>query len=168
MNKSYELTTIKDIFDKVPIDRIETLFAELLVGMEQAAFVRGSASDDFVKSCVEFPSTITWVDDGKGDVSAHFHLKDDGPAFLTIKSEMVERSARMGARLTEHRFKLDAPGDLNAKNSSKPVDTKEEMGGDLNDSSSSYNRGYNQALADMRHWLACRYADRTLPESLHE
>ena len=73
---SYQLATIKDIFDKVPSDRIRDCMEELGVLLSQAAATR-----DLFVACAEeiglplesaqpkLPEYFTWVDDGKGDLS---------------------------------------------------------------------------------------------------
>lgn len=83
----YELRTIKDIFDRVPIDRVDTLFKELRVLMEQAAFVRGVA--EISEGAVLFPDCITWLDDGKGEVVASFGADCSNKDFLTIKATLA-------------------------------------------------------------------------------
>lgn len=75
---SYQLATIKDIFDKVPTDRIRDCMGELGVLLSQAA-----ASRDLFAACAEelglsresaepkLPEFFTWVDDGKGELTFH-------------------------------------------------------------------------------------------------
>lgn len=84
--KEYKLTTIKDIFDQVPIDRLDTLFAELKQVMEQCALVRGSS----VVNHVVFPESITWVDDGKGEVEVRIHTLGKDEFVGSIKSTVRE------------------------------------------------------------------------------
>lgn len=84
--KTYKLTTIKDIFDSVPVDRLGVLFDEIRVLMEQCAFIRGG---DGV-SAVVFPETITWVDDGKGEVTINAHELNTGKRILSLKSKVRE------------------------------------------------------------------------------
>lgn len=73
---TYELATIKDIFDKVPTDRIRDCVHELGVLISQAAATR----DLFMAIAEEsglnpqgvipkLPEFFTWIDDGKGDLS---------------------------------------------------------------------------------------------------
>lgn len=73
---SYQLATIKDIFDKVPADRIRNCMEELGVLLSQAAATR-----DLFTACAEelglppesaepkLPEFFTWVDDGNGDLT---------------------------------------------------------------------------------------------------
>jgi hypothetical protein len=71
MNKEYELVTIKDIFDKVPTDRIEDCMKELTQVLMQSkqskAFTDSLLSDvglaDLYSISLE---RIVWKDDGEG------------------------------------------------------------------------------------------------------
>lgn len=72
MAKTYEIRTLKDIFDKVPADRWDTLFAEI-----QAMFRQADAMRDItnligesigVDEPGEFDELIIWKDDGNGDL----------------------------------------------------------------------------------------------------
>jgi len=75
----YEITTLKDIFDKVPADRIKACLHELAIAMEQTKAMRDllnaagnaihedSGDIDFV-----WPEKTTWVDDGKGEIDLKF------------------------------------------------------------------------------------------------
>lgn len=80
----YELTTLKDVFDKVPADRIETCLHELASAMEhtkaQAVLLSQIAeqitgvADSVV---IQWPETSTWIDDDKGMLTLRFST-DDG------------------------------------------------------------------------------------------
>jgi len=86
----YELTTLKDIFDKLPANRIKPCLHELAVAMEQAKAMRellnaaGNAiSCDSVDIDFSWPETMTWIDDGKGTIdrlvmlfTCHYGLHD--------------------------------------------------------------------------------------------
>lgn len=77
MSNTYELASIKDIFDRVPSDRIQDCCRELGLMLAQAKVMQENAvgflgllgveaSDD---ALVRIPDTFRWVDDGKGDVT---------------------------------------------------------------------------------------------------
>jgi len=80
---TYELATIKDIFDKVPPDRIRDCMHELGVLLSQAAATRdlfmavaegaGLNPEGVIPKLPEF---FTWVDDGKGDLSLRVLAKE--------------------------------------------------------------------------------------------
>ncbi len=79
MLMEYEITTLKDVFDKLPADRIKPCLHELAIAMEQAKAMRellnatgkaiaGASVDvDFL-----WPETSTWIDDGKGTIDLKF------------------------------------------------------------------------------------------------
>lgn len=78
---TYEISTLRDVFDKVPADRIVDCLTELAVGMERAkkmhnlwqASTGGSGG-------IEWPETITWVDDGAGQLELRYG--GDGGTFV--------------------------------------------------------------------------------------
>ncbi len=76
----YKLTTIKDIFDKVPADRIETCCKELGAGLAQTAAMRDFAIElgkaNGIDPNGEMPDEFTWIDDGKGDIVTELHAHE--------------------------------------------------------------------------------------------
>lgn len=79
----YQLTTLKDVFDKVPADRIKVCLHELAVAMRQAkamAELLGATTSALagqeVGCAVQWPETSTWIDDGKGTLDLKFHGED--------------------------------------------------------------------------------------------
>lgn len=75
MTNSYELTTIRDIFDKVPADRIPDCCRELGTllaqskGLAELIQCTGDAIGiDEAQRLMKMPETFTWVDDGKGEI----------------------------------------------------------------------------------------------------
>ena len=86
MSKTYEITTLQDIFDKVPADKIRECCAELgeLLAATKAtaemmhaiASDAGVAMPGFGES---FPLTypLKWIDDGKGEVATRFTVDGD-------------------------------------------------------------------------------------------
>ena len=75
----YQLTTIKDIFDKVPADRIKTCMDELAIAMQQAKsmsklleFGLAEVSGQKVEDIVQWPETSVWIDDGKGTIDTEY------------------------------------------------------------------------------------------------
>lgn len=91
----YELTTLRDVFEKVPADRIDECLSELAIAMKQAKAMQEllsevgkavSGSDD-VAAMLEWPEPATWIDDGKGEIELNFHKagKEDQGIVLTTK-----------------------------------------------------------------------------------
>ena len=75
----YEITTLKDVFDKVPADRIKSCLHELAIAMEQAKAIHellntvGKAvAGDSVDVNLSWPETTTWIDNGKGTIDLRF------------------------------------------------------------------------------------------------
>lgn len=94
MEKKYELRTIKDIFDKVPADRIEDCLAELTVIMVQAKHLEaamceaaGAVTGNKPDKAFEWPETSTWIDDGKGELTARVVTKDN-EEILKVKTKI--------------------------------------------------------------------------------
>jgi len=69
MNKEYKLTTIKDIFDKVPASRILECCNELGTVLTQAKelqeITRGIGDLQGVDGSLVCDEEFTWVDDGE-------------------------------------------------------------------------------------------------------
>jgi len=93
MNK-YNISTIKDIFDKVPADRIEDCCRELGALLTQSARMRDligamAASDGLevdMSTAMVMPDSIEWVDDGAG--SLELHINCEGEELFSLKTDM--------------------------------------------------------------------------------
>lgn len=90
----YELTTIKDIFDKVPVDRIEACLDELAKIIIQSKHLNNSMCEavnlingNKPDNAITWPDMITWIDDGKGELIARV-LTDDNDELLKIKTKI--------------------------------------------------------------------------------
>jgi len=101
MSEEYKLVTIKDIFEKVPADRIKDCMDELSVLLTQAKSMQGliNACGDAVsgeENSVETicPETFTWMDDGNGEVVSNFNMSspegDHGVISLKTSLEISE------------------------------------------------------------------------------
>jgi len=84
----YQLITIKDIFDKVPADRIKTCMDELAVAMQQVKemsalleFGLAEVSGQKVEDIVQWPETSVWIDDGKGTIDTEYVYEDGSHLF---------------------------------------------------------------------------------------
>jgi hypothetical protein len=95
----YELTTIKDVFDNVPVDKIELCLKELAAGIiqaksmnnimcEVAAGVLGEKPD----AAIEWPETCTWIDDEKGEIDLSFVDEDGAGIELKTTINTIEES----------------------------------------------------------------------------
>lgn len=94
MNKSYEISTIKDVFNKVPTDRIRDCLNELGVLLSQAAAMRDMIKSVADATGVEYtddqiaqlPDVFTWEDDGKGELSLNIGSRDEHGEFTSLAS----------------------------------------------------------------------------------
>jgi hypothetical protein len=94
--KTYELTTLNDVVNKVPADRIRICFDELATAfiaiaamrdaMQVSAAALGLGLVD-ISSAIKLPESHTWMDDGLGNVSVHCHDGEGAELFgIDIKS----------------------------------------------------------------------------------
>lgn len=89
--QQYELTTIRDIFEKVPVERIADCCKEIgqaliqsryqLQLVQAAAVALGEEID--MAEALRFPDSITWTDDGKGEIETGV-ADGDGAQLLSI------------------------------------------------------------------------------------
>lgn len=83
MSNTYEISTIKDIFDKIPEDKIDVCMNELRVMIKQAHAMDELMNAAFnvvtesAKIKTEFPLVLNWIDDGKGEVSMQYQCNDE-------------------------------------------------------------------------------------------
>lgn len=84
LNNVYELTTIQDIFDKVPTERIQECCRELGLLLAQTKAMAGiAAPTDF-----SLVFTIEWTDDGLGDVTTSIECMDG--EVVTLKTKLPQ------------------------------------------------------------------------------
>lgn len=84
------LSTIKDIYDTVPTDRLQECLHELGVvmiqarGMDKAFCVAAEAVNrgERPEEAFEWPETITWVD-GKKEIDVSYSIPGDKPFMKT-------------------------------------------------------------------------------------
>ena len=93
----YELATLKDVFDKVPADRIEYCLQELGVAMSQAKAMQdllscaGTAiTGEPVSTVMEWPDSLTWIDDGAGNIKMTFNADDGSGDGIVLETTMNE------------------------------------------------------------------------------
>lgn len=92
----YELATLKDVFEKVPADRIQDCMKELATGMAQAKAMRellmiaGSELAGAEVVCdMQWPEPVTWIDDGNGKIELSYHCGDGGDELMRQKIQMA-------------------------------------------------------------------------------
>ncbi|MCP5008831.1 MAG: hypothetical protein GY942_02505 [Aestuariibacter sp.] len=86
MTTEYELSSIKDVFDNVPTDKVDICLAELAAGIKQAQTVRdvlkdfaGAVTGDREHSQALWPETCTWIDDDKGEITINTTIEVQQP-----------------------------------------------------------------------------------------
>lgn len=98
-HKSYKLTTLDDVFRKVPADRIPACLAELgalmqstkstvdlmRAGLELLAQQSGTTTPVGIDAAFQLTYPLTWNDDGKGDLETRFTDLDTGDPLFTLK-----------------------------------------------------------------------------------
>ena len=88
----YSLSTIKDIYEKIPYDRIDDLMAELTILIKRAQTVNGllkAVSKDVCgkEGDIKFPDTITWNDDGKGTLTIKISINET--PVITVEEKIL-------------------------------------------------------------------------------
>lgn len=96
----YELATLKDVFEKVPADRIEDCMKELAIGMAQAKAMRelltlaGSEIAEAEVVCdMQWPEPVTWVDDGAGKIDLSYCGGPDGDELMRQEIQITGSNA---------------------------------------------------------------------------
>ena len=78
MSNKYKLTTIKDIFDKVPTDRIDDCMSELTALIKESKAISDSINTvaDIAdgEAVSVFPESVTWVDDKKKNIDINVKI----------------------------------------------------------------------------------------------
>lgn len=92
----YEIRTIKDIFEKVPADRIKDCCAELGILLTQAKFqleLVEAASEalgvPLAEGAFAFPDSIVWIDDGSREITTGM-VDNEGNHLISITSRLDE------------------------------------------------------------------------------
>jgi hypothetical protein len=101
-HKSYELTTIQDIMDKVPTDRILDCMVELgklmqstkatcelvlAISQENAKLAGKEIQIPAGEKLFAFDYPLTWEDDGQEELTTHFNVGkgDEARELMTMK-----------------------------------------------------------------------------------
>ena len=86
----YELTNIRDIYEKVPADRWEDCLAELLrlfrLAKGTTEFTDSLLSDLTIDAkTARMPESLTWKDDGKKEITAGITLNEKPMFYAQVK-----------------------------------------------------------------------------------
>lgn len=93
MSKSYEIRTLKDIYDNVPTDRIDVCFQEIHSAIRSAMLTRDLIKDLMIadgcdvadiNSLMVYPKVTEWVDDDKGEVGFTLNSAETQETLLSV------------------------------------------------------------------------------------
>ena len=84
--KTYKLTTLRDVFEQVPIDKIEACLAEVAHGMMMTRMASDLLDCD---ARLEWPEVCEWTDDDDKTMELKF---SDGQSdeVLTLTTQQVD------------------------------------------------------------------------------
>ena len=88
--KSYDISTLRDIFEKVPTDRVPALMREMEVMIIQAQAMRDlvrSVSDDGEVG-IEWPGVVVWTDDEKHTIDLHVVPESGSDEGFTLRTQL--------------------------------------------------------------------------------
>lgn len=96
MTKRYQLSTIKDIYEKVPVDKVDTCLRELSLSIRHAKLTESAllskvsnfSHQPSKKKPFSWPNVIHWIDDGRGDIHSHFESEESGNPILTLSDTL--------------------------------------------------------------------------------
>ena len=93
MSKSYEIRTLKDIYDNVPTNRVDICFEEIHSAIRSAMLIRdlirdvmeaeGEACED-INQIMVYPEVTRWVDDELGDVGFTLNSAETQETLLSV------------------------------------------------------------------------------------
>lgn len=85
--KTYEFATLRELFNRVPADRMEACCADLGRSMARRSVEQGDVD-------AVLPDKWTWIDDSKGEITINLH--DDGAEqkkpLMRIQSTPVKKT----------------------------------------------------------------------------
>jgi len=94
-NNTYEIRTLRDIYNLPTIEQVEVCAKELTEFLlmtrkmndvlNEMAKVAGITIPDG-RQAVEFPEVAKWIDDGKGSLTAKFVSEDKQEPILTVET----------------------------------------------------------------------------------
>lgn len=96
MTNHYKLTTLRDVYEKVPADKLALCMREIAEGMEHAKAleqlmdVSASAIQPGASAATIWPDVCEWIDDGKEDKTINVSDATTGEEAFTFE---VRKSA---------------------------------------------------------------------------
>lgn len=94
MSDHYELTTLQDVFDKIPADKIELCLQEIGEGLAKSKAIVESMKimmgDAWADSMMGMQWPMTWIDDDGSNGNIQFFDKTSGEQLGSIKLHLKE------------------------------------------------------------------------------
>ena len=93
MGTKYKLTTLRDVYEKVPADKLALCMREIAEGMQHAKALEGlmnaaaGALTPGASAATIWPDECTWVDDGKLDKTINIHDAQTGEHAFTYEAK---------------------------------------------------------------------------------
>lgn len=93
MSNEYEIKSLKDIYDKIPVDRVELCFDELKTVIKNAMITRdlikelmiasGESVED-INTIMVYPEITIWTDDGESNLGFTLNDANSGDQLLSV------------------------------------------------------------------------------------
>lgn len=102
MSKSYTIRTIKDIFDQIPDEALDTFLREFAALVRQA-----KGLDRLFVACagegaaMKFPESIEWIDDSKGTITLNVVPPDGDEVLMTMESVLAPSQGKTQTGVTD-------------------------------------------------------------------
>lgn len=95
MSKHYELTTLQDVFDLVPADKIEFCLREIGEGLAKSklmvAEMKSLLGDEWRDEMLQMRWPMTWIDDEGGHGEILFYSKETGDHLGSIPIDIKDQ-----------------------------------------------------------------------------
>lgn len=85
MSKQYKLTTLQDVFEQVPVDKIHLCLRELGDAMVEAKRLSEVVKETAWRAAFKWASPCTWIDDGKENQTFRFLDGESGEELMQAK-----------------------------------------------------------------------------------
>ena len=93
--KTYQFTTLQELFDVVPGDRMRECFAELGEALAPMKIVAETTAEalrlinpkfEVPSQLAQLPQPLEWIDDGKGEIRPTLHTEEKGISITVSKT----------------------------------------------------------------------------------
>ncbi len=84
MSDKYELSTIRDIFEKVPLHKIDECMSEITVLIKKCKTIEASmkgfayaTTGNADNAAATWPDPLVWIDDSKGEITTKLRVNGE-------------------------------------------------------------------------------------------